>query len=147
MSAFQRPGESSQKGGLRFEKFWSKFFGVEPTKGSGSQWFAKLDISTSAVLFSLKHSSKDVLRFGSYRLKDLLKECDDAINGQGGTGGDTAGAVAIHEEETGEIYVVFRGHDFLRMAETGDIHYIVPSKGEQKRSRAKTRWYERDEPA
>lgn len=134
---FLRPGESAQKGGFRFETFWAKFFGTEPTKGSGSQWFAKLDVSTTAILFSLKHSANDVLKFGRYRLKDLFRETDEAVNGPGGVGGSTVGAVAIHEEETGEIYVIFRGSDFLRMAQTGDIHYIVPSKGSQKRSRAK----------
>jgi hypothetical protein len=132
---FERPGESSQQTGGRFEKFWAKFFGREPVKGSGNQWHAPLDVNSIRILFNLKHSREDKLRFGRYRVRDLLQEAETAINGPGGSGGSAVGAAAVSED--GEVYIIFRGHDFLRMAQTGDIHYIVPSKGEQKRARAK----------
>lgn len=132
---FRRPGESEQKTGGRFETFWAKFFGKEPTRGSGNQWHTKLDVNSISILFNLKHSREDKLRFGRYRLRDLLREAEVAINGPGGSGGSTVAAAALSED--GEVYVVFRGHDFLRMAQTGDIQYIVPSKGEQKRARSR----------
>jgi hypothetical protein len=137
VNPFLRPGESAQKGGFRFETFWAKIFGVEPTRGSGSQWFAKMDVGDGSVLWSLKHSARDLLRFGRYRMTDLMKECESAINGPGGVGGSTVPGVAIHEQETGETFVCFRAADFQRMAQTGEYAYIVPSKGEQKRIRSR----------
>jgi len=44
VNPFRRPGESPQVAGNRFERFWARVFGVEPTRGSGNQWFAKLDV-------------------------------------------------------------------------------------------------------
>jgi hypothetical protein len=96
MSAFSRVGESAQKTGNRFEIFWAKFFGEKPVKGSGNQWTMPLDVGTIAILFNLKFSTKDVLRFGKYRVADLLKETLEATKSS-----DRTGAVAIHEEETG----------------------------------------------
>jgi len=142
-SPFARPGDSPQKEGRGFEKFWAKFFGKEPNRGSGNQWHLPLDVGTVAILFTLKHSRLAQLHFGPYRLRDLLAEAEKAINGPGGSGGSTVGAAALSED--GEVYVVFRGSDFLRMAQTGDIHYVVPSKGEQKRARSRIPSLLRDE--
>jgi len=134
---FQRPGESPQKTGFRFETFFAKLLGVEPTKGSGNQWTAKLDLKAASFLMSLKFSTKDVLRFGSYRMRDLLRETDQAINGQGGVGGSTIGVVVTHEQESGLTFITMNADDFLRMIQSGDIEYVVASKGVQKRARAK----------
>ena len=64
----------------------------------------------------------------------MLTEASDAINAPGGTGGNQIGGVAVSED--GVAYVIFKAEDFLRLAQTGDIHYITPSRGEQKRKRA-----------
>lgn len=95
------------------------------------------------MLFSLKHSKSDKLRFGRYSAKELFREAQQAITGQGGSGGETVAGLALSED--GDVYVVFKAEDFLRMAQTGDIHYVVPSKGAQKRSRSKIPALLRDE--
>ena len=129
---FQRPGESPQITGRRLESFWAKFFGKEPTRGSGNLWWLPLDLDFAAFRFSLKYSSVDRLRFGRYKLKDLLREADEARRS------DTdIGLVATYGEDDGEIYIVLRGTDFLRMIQSGNIEYMTPSKGNQKRARAK----------
>lgn len=128
---FQRPGDTPQHTGRRFERFWAKFFGQEPTKGSGNLWYLPLDLSFAVFRFSLKYSGKDRLRFGPYLLKILLKEADWARKD------DTdIPVVATYGEDDGEVYVVMRGADFLRMIQSGNIDYVTPSKGEQKRQRA-----------
>jgi hypothetical protein len=132
---FKRPGESPQKTGFRFEKFWASILGVTPTRGSGSQWTAKMDVSDGSILWSLKHSSVDRLRFGKLTMKDLMRECEEAINGNGGIGGSAIPGVATSEQE--EQFVTFRAADFARLAQSGDFQYLVASKGEQKRSRSK----------
>lgn len=137
MSAFGRPGDTPQTEGRRFEKFWAKFFGREPIKGSGNQWHMPMDVGSIAILFNLKHSREDKLRFGKYRVLDLLRET------QAAAGMDKVGAVVTSED--GEVIISFKGEDFLRIAQTGDIHYITPSKGEQKRSRSKIPSLLRDE--
>jgi len=134
---FQRPGESAQKTGFRFEKFFGNLLGVQPTRGSGSQWTAKLDIKAASFLMSLKFSTRDILRFGSYRMSDLMREIDQAITGQGGVGGSTIGVVVTHEQETNNTFITMRAEDWLRMIQSGDIQYVVASKGQQKRARAK----------
>lgn len=145
-SPFERPGDTPQQTGGRFEAVWAKFFGQKPTKGSGNQWHEKLDVGTFAIRFSLKFSTKDRLRWGSRSVGDLFKEIQQAITGQGGVGGGTVGALAVAEDD-GEIYVVMKGHDFLRMVQSGDIHYLTPSKAAQKRSRAKIPALLRDDEA
>ena len=138
---YERPGDTPQQKGRRFEKFWSKFFGVAPVKGSGNQWYAKLDVNTTSFLFSLKHTDKSSFTI----TKNIVKEVEDAIHGQGGIGGSTIGAVATSVE--GEVFVVFRGEDFLRMVQSGDFAYVVPSKAEQKRARSRVPALLRDEEA
>jgi hypothetical protein len=68
----RRPGESSQKHGTRFEHFWAAIFGVKPTLGSGNQWFSKMDVGDSAVLWSCKHTDADSFRLS----KDLMREAE-----------------------------------------------------------------------
>ena len=136
-SPFQRPGDTPQQEGGRFERFWAKFFGREPIKGSGNQWHSPMDVGTIGILFNLKHWRNDKLRFGRYNVSDLLKEADEAA------GLDKVGALATSED--GEVLVTFRGSDFLRMAQTGDIKFLTASKGDQKRARSRIPSLLRDE--
>jgi len=127
----RRPGESSQKAGTRFEKFWAKVFGVEPTRGSGNQWHAKLDVGDGSILWSCKHTDA-----ASFSLSTkLMREAEAAINGPGGVGGKTLPGIAVSLD--GEVYVTLRAEDLLRLLASDGAQYITPSKGEQKRSRSK----------
>lgn len=132
MSSFQRPGEKPQKTGRRFEAFWASLFGVEPVKGSGSLWYAKLDVKDASILWSCKHTDDASFRLSS----ELMSEAQQAILGQGGIGGDTIPGIATSVQ--GDVYVTLRAEDFLRlMQEEGAGKWIPKSKGEEKRARSR----------
>jgi hypothetical protein len=128
---FKRPGESAQKTGYRFERYFAKIFGVSPTRGSGSQWTAKMDVGDGTILWSLKHTDAESFRV----TQGLMREVIDAINGPGGVGGDVIPGLAISVQ--GEIYTVLRADDLIAMLTSDEVGYIRPSKGEAKRRRAR----------
>jgi hypothetical protein len=107
---FARPGETPQQTGGRFEAFWAKLLGTEPTIGSGNQWTAPMDVGDGKILWSLKHSSKDTLRWGSKRVKELMGEVRCHLKGDP----DVIPGLALHEED-GSTWVVLSAEDFLRM--------------------------------
>jgi hypothetical protein len=126
-----RPGSTPQQEGRRFESFWSKFFGVEPTRGSGNQWTAPLDVGDVQFLFSLKETSAESFRVS----KQLMREVEQAIHGPGGKGGDIVPALAVVIENE-EVFVTLRGEDFLRLISSPNARYVTPTRAEQKRARA-----------
>lgn len=130
MSSFQRPGESPQKRGRRFEKFWAALFGVKPVKGSGALWYAKLDVSDASILWSCKHTEDKSFRVS----KELMSEAEEAVLGQGGVGGETIPGIATSVD--GEVFVTLRAEDFLRLFQT-EGKWIPRSKGEEKRARSR----------
>lgn len=125
----RRPGESSQAHGSRWERAWAKMFGVDPQKGSGSLWYAKLDVADGSILWSLKHTDAASFRVTT----DLMHEVQSAISGSGGVGGDTIPGLAISVQ--GEPFVVLRAGDFMRMV-TQDVKHVAPPADEVKRRRA-----------
>lgn len=131
MSSFQRPGETPQKAGRRFEAFWAKLFGVKPVKGSGSLWYAKLDVADASIMWSCKHTDDKSFRVS----QELMREAEEAVLGQGGVGGDTIPGLAV--SVSGDVYVTLRAEDFLRLFQT-EGKWIPMSKGEEKRARART---------
>jgi hypothetical protein len=126
-----RPGESPQQQGRTFEKFWARVFGVQPTKGSGNQWFAKMDVSDGAVMWSCKHTGADSAPIS----KALFREVEEAITGPGGVGGEIIPGLAT--SLSGEVFVTLRAEDFLRIIGSDQARYLVPSKAEQKRARSR----------
>ena len=130
MPRFQRAGEKPQKTGRRFETFWASLFGVKPVKGSGSLWYAKLDVADGgSILWSCKHTDDASFRVS----KALFREAEDAVIGQGGVGGETIPGLAVSVD--GEVIVALKAEDFLRMFKK-NVKWIEPSKGEQKRARS-----------
>lgn len=124
-----RPGESPQQAGRRFERFWAKLFGVDPQRGSGNQWHSKMDVADGAITFSLKWTSKPLFPL----TKELLREVDRAIYENGD---NSIPAIAVSIDDGGEVLVVLRASDLLRILASEQASYITPSKGEQKRHRA-----------
>ncbi len=133
MTKFQRPGEKPQKTGRRFETFWASLFGVKPVKGSGSLWYAKLDVADGgSIMWSCKHTDDKSFRLS----KELMREAQDAVLGQGGVGGETIPGLAVSVD--GEVFVTLRAEDFLSLFQKGDNGKWIPkSKGEEKRARSK----------
>lgn len=129
---FKRVGESAQKTGYRFERYFASLFGVKPTKGSGAVWTAKMDVADGSILWSLKHTDANSFRV----YKGLMREVVEAINGLGGVGGDTIPGIAISVD--GEMYTVLRAEDFINLLTSRESPaYIKPSKAEEKRRRAR----------
>jgi hypothetical protein len=134
-----RPGESPQKSGRRFERFWAKIFGVEPQAGSGNQWFAKLDVADGSITWSLRWTTHE-----SYRIsKELLREADKAVYENGD---NSISGIAISIDDGAEVVVVLRAADFQRILAAENPGYIKPSKAEQKRQIAGIPTLLRDDP-
>jgi len=127
----------AQRGRL-FESVWAKIFGVEPQRGSGNKWYAKMDVADGQILWSLKHTDKESFSVS----KKLFGEVQQAIFGMGGVGGTTIPGIATEVGE--DQYVTLRAEDFMRLM-TENVRYITPSVDEQKRSRANTPMLARDE--
>lgn len=122
--------KSPQDKGRYFERVWGKIFGVKPVPGSGSQWFAKLDVADGAILWSLKYTEKQSFSLS----KSLMREAEEAVTGQGGVGGSIIPGIATSVD--GEQYVTLRAEDFVRLCRSDAYKYIVPTKAEQRRTRA-----------
>lgn len=135
-----RPGETPQKSGKRFERFWARVFGSEPQPGSGNQWFAKLDVADGSITWSLKWTSKDSHSIS----KELLREADKAIYDNGD---NSMPGIAISLANGDEVIVAMRASDFLRLIQSDQARYILPPKAEQKRRLAGTPTLLRDEDA
>jgi len=129
-----RKGDTAAQSGYRFEAFWARLFGVKPVRGSGSQWYAKLDVAAASLLFSCKHTDA-----ASFRVtKELMREAERAVNGPGGVGGSTIPALAISVQ--GDVFVTLRAEDFLYILDQGPADEgfkLKSSKAETKSRRSK----------
>ena len=121
-----------------FEKVWAGILGVKPTKGSGNKWYAPMDVGDGSILWSLKHSEKDILRFGSYKMSNLMCEAEDAVSSPNVIPG-------VATSEAGEAFVTLRASDFVLLCQTGEYQYISPSRAEMKRKRGSIPALLRDE--
>src|SRR4051812_10344961 len=105
VSAFRRrPGTTPQNEGGRFEKFWARLFGTEPTRGSGNIWYAKLDVGDIRFLWSCKFTDAESFRVS----KGTIREVQDAINAPGGIGGSAIPGVATAIDGGSEVLVTLR---------------------------------------
>ena len=122
-----------QEKGRLFERIWGKLLGTKPQPGSGNQWYAKLDVTDTKFLWSLKYTEKKTFSLSP----KLMQEAEEAV-----TGNEIPG-IAVSVD--GHKFVIFNAEDFLRFCESGDYKYIIPSKAEQKRAQAKIPTLFRDE--
>ncbi len=130
-SAFRkRPGRSAQVAGRDFEKHFAGLIGEEPIKNSGALWYVKMDVGSTTILFSLKYTEKETLQI----TQAMWRELANAITGLGGIGGDVVGAIATCVR--GKVSITFQGEDWLRLSQSNEMQFVIPSKGEQKRQRA-----------
>jgi hypothetical protein len=121
-----RPGESPQAAGRRFERWWAKVFGVEPQRGSGNQWTARLDVADGSITFSCKWTADKSFRIS----KELLREADKAVYENGD---NSIPALAISIDDGAEVVVALRASDLLRLLASEQVRYLPPSKAVQKR--------------
>lgn len=126
MQPRRRPGETPQKFGRRFERLWASIFGIEPQKGSGNTWLAKMDVADGSITWSCRATTHR-----SYSIsKEDIREIDRGIRQNGD---ESIPGMAIALDDGSEILVVLKADDFMRLLGTEQSRYIVPSKGEQKR--------------
>lgn len=117
---------NAQRRGYDFEARFAKVLGAKPTRGSGSHWTAKMDVSTGSLLVSCKHTDASSFRVTKGHMREIQKECQ----------GEQEPVLAIDVD--GEVYIVQRAGDWLaaRTAAAG-TEYISSSKADVRRATAK----------
>ncbi len=116
--------ETPQEKGYSFEKTFGAALGMEPTRGSGNQWFAKMDLGGSQVLISCKHTNAQSYRIEKQHLREIQRYCS----------GMQEPAMAIDID--GEVYVLQRAGDWIASRTEEATRFIQPQKAEMKRATA-----------
>lgn len=120
----------SQEAGYDFERRWARIFGVAPQRGSGNQWYAKLDVGDAAFLWSLKQTDAR-----SFTLRpEHIWEAHQAVYGASGRANVLPGLAL---DIQGEQLTVIRARDFLTIV-TEELSYVKPDKRTQERRLATT---------
>jgi hypothetical protein len=118
-------GKNSQERGYSFEKVFGDVLGLEPTRGSGNQWFAKMDLNGAAILVSCKHTDAESFRVTKGHLREIQRACT----------GEQEPALAIDVD--GEVFIVQRAGDWIASRTSDAAQFIEPSKADAKRARSK----------
>ncbi len=134
------PNRDAIEAGFEFEerlfrKLRGRLQGLRRQPGSGSQFFAKLDLGASTLLWELKKPSiYRGERAQSFRLtKDIIDKARAAITGSGGVGGDHHYAVVIEIEDT--VLIVHELDDYIAQV-TEEVKLFQPTKDQQRHARA-----------
>jgi hypothetical protein len=125
----RKPGETPQEAGRRFEGFWAKIFGVEPTPGSGNGWRIKLDVGDGSITWSCKFTTHRSVTIS----KEMLRE---AVVAAHKNGDNSVPGLALAIDDGEDVIVAMYADDFVRLLTTDSAPRIVPPKSEQKRQRA-----------
>lgn len=127
--------------GRDFEDDWAKRTGGKTQPGSGNKWYARMDVSDSVFLWSLKATGKRSFPVSI----DLVEEVVTEVAGMGATRADAIPGIAIRlGNDRAHDLVVMRADDFVRLV-TEERKYIVQSKADAKRARAAVPQLLRDE--
>lgn len=121
-----RPGSSPQARGRAFEKFFARLLGVEPQKGSGNLWYAKLDVADGSITWSLKYTENESISIS----KKMLREAEEGVYKNGD---NSIPGIAAAIDGGNDVIVVLKWADFARLLAHEQSGYIVPSKAAQKR--------------
>lgn len=118
--------KTAQEKGYDFEKEFGAALGVKPTKGSGNQWFAKMDLGDSSILVSCKHTDAESFRLTAAHMREVQAAC---VGEQ-----EPVEAISVR----GEVYVVQRLGDWLAArSKPAEAAFIKPGKSAVKRATAK----------
>lgn len=115
------PADTPQGRGYSFEKIFGDALGMKPTKGSGNQWFAKMDLGGSQILISCKHTDAQSFRVEKRHLSEIQRACS----------GGQEPALAIDVD--GEVYVLQRAGDWMAARTEDSTKFIQPQKAAMKR--------------
>lgn len=133
-----RPGDSPQRSGRRFERIFANLFGKSPTRGSGNQWFVKMDVLDGTITWSCKYTESESLSI----TKSMLREVEQGVYKNGD---NSIPGIAAAVDGGTEVVVVLKYEDFLRLLSKNPNGYISPSKAEAKRAAARIPVLFRDE--
>ncbi len=123
--------DTPQGRGYAFERDFGDALGIEPTKGSGNQWYAPMDLGDAHILVSCKHTDKNSFSVGRDHLREVRLACR----------GDQEPALAV--SVAGEVYVIQRAGDWL--AGRTKEPTIEPRKDDVKRASARVPGLLRDD--
>lgn len=124
MTSGNKLNKTPQQLGYSFENEFAKRLGASLQKGSGNQWYAKLDVKGKSFLWSLKYTSKEQFPLSRCTVHEAVK----ATMGPGGKSTVYPGiAVRLVDEDL----IVMRASDFLEMA-SEDVKIVEPTKRAQK---------------
>jgi hypothetical protein len=119
--------KTPQEEGRHWERRFAKLLGADLVPGSGSQWFAKLDVNDRTILWGLKWS-KDSFKITKGILREVIKHATKI--------GSSNSIPGWGFEIGGEDFVLLRANDFVALFEDGN-YVIEPLASAQKRARSK----------
>lgn len=128
-NAFDR--RTAQERGYDFEDDWADLFGSKVQKGSGNLWYAKLDVPTGQMIWSLKHTDAESFRV----TPEMIEEAIEAVYGPMGKGLGIIPAWAIRVGQKRRRLAMMEADDLIKILTEG-VTIRQPSKGEVKRTRA-----------
>lgn len=117
--------KTAQEEGYDFEGRFGAVLGVKPTRGSGNQWTAKMDLGDASVLVSCKHTQAQSFRVEKGHLREIQSHCV----------GEQEPVMAIDVD--GEIFIVQRAGDWIAGRTEEGGRFIEPSRSEIKRRTAR----------
>lgn len=123
--------KTPQQRGYDFEDAWADLFGTSVQKGSGNLWYAKLDVPSGQMIWSLKHTDAESFRVTG----DMIEEAIQAVYGPMGRGLGTIPAWAIQVGKDRRRLAMMEANDLVKLLTEG-VTVRQPSKGEVKRARA-----------
>lgn len=117
----------AQEDGLAYEERLASLLGAKLQPGSGSQWYAKLDLDAIEILFSLKHTGKQSLKVTPSILREAIQEATKL--------GSKGAIPAVATDIAGEDFVLLRVNDFAKLMEE-ETKFVPAKRADIKRSRA-----------
>lgn len=124
---------SAQQDGYDFEARFGEILGLEVTRGSGNQWFAKGDLGGHAMRGECKHTGHRSFSVTRDMFAKLMR----------GLRGSEEPFMAI--DVNGEVFIVQRAGDWVASRTEEGHTFIVPGRGEARRQAARVPALLRDE--
>jgi hypothetical protein len=120
----KRPS-NAQSRGYEFEEKFAEALGAKPIKGSGSLWYAKLDIDGHGqVLFSLKHTDAQSFRVTKGLMAEAVREAT----------GEQEAALAVSVD--GEVFVVQRAAEWIEARKDKSKTAFIPQTKSEIKSKS-----------
>lgn len=121
-----KPPKTPQEEGYDFEARFGEILGMDVTRGSGNQWFAKGDLGSGAMLGECKHTTHQSFSVTKALFRKLLASCR----------GEQEPFMAIDVD--GEIFIVQRAGDWIASRTEEGRRFFAEQRSEAKRQTSRT---------